>query len=163
MRRMRSRCLVLLVTIFFCLAANGCGTIFHPRRSTETPSNRIDGTAMVLDCVLLIFWIIPGVIALAIDFGTGAIYYSEEELQAKAGKKISVNAAEHVTTDCEVALGLVEPSGRETCKSVMLRQGEKIGDRLDIVTPDNLEPGSKLTLRVQGHEVASWPLVVSAN
>lgn len=52
-----------------------CGSIFYPdRRGQIQGSGRMDPAIVVLDAVGLLFYIIPGVIAFAVDFATGAIY-----------------------------------------------------------------------------------------
>src|SRR5580692_5278580 len=53
----------------------GCGYILHPERR-GTQSGVIDGATMVMDILWLIPGIIPGVIALVVDFSSGAIYVS---------------------------------------------------------------------------------------
>lgn len=53
----------------------GCGYILHPERR-GTQSGIIDGATMVMDILWLIPGIIPGVIALVVDFSSGAIYVS---------------------------------------------------------------------------------------
>lgn len=54
-------------------AMNGCGTILYPDRRGQT-GGRIDIGVALLDAIGLLFFIIPGVIAFAVDFSTGAIY-----------------------------------------------------------------------------------------
>ncbi|WP_424948544.1 hypothetical protein [Chromohalobacter marismortui] len=51
----------------------GCGTVFYPERKGQ-PSGRIDPAVAIADGVGLLFYIIPGVIAYAIDFSNGTIY-----------------------------------------------------------------------------------------
>jgi hypothetical protein len=53
----------------------GCGYFLHPERR-GTQSGVIDGATMVMDILWLIPGIIPGVIALVVDFSSGAIYIS---------------------------------------------------------------------------------------
>jgi len=50
-----------------------CGTILHPERKGQR-SGRIDPGIVVLDGVGLLFFLIPGVIAYAVDFTNGTIY-----------------------------------------------------------------------------------------
>lgn len=50
-----------------------CGTLLYPERRGQT-SGRIDPGVAVLDGVGLLLFIIPGIIAFAVDFATGAIY-----------------------------------------------------------------------------------------
>ncbi len=51
----------------------GCGTIIHPERKGQK-DGRIDPGIAVLDGIGLLFFIIPGVIAFAVDFSNGTIY-----------------------------------------------------------------------------------------
>jgi len=51
-----------------------CGTILYPERRNQR-AGFIDAGVVVLDAVGLLFGIIPGVIAFAVDFSTGAIYF----------------------------------------------------------------------------------------
>lgn len=64
-------CLVLAGVMTF--HAVSCGTILHPERRGQ-PSGRLDLGVVALDGLLLLFFFIPGVIAFAVDFATGAIY-----------------------------------------------------------------------------------------
>lgn len=51
----------------------GCGTILYPERKGQK-TGRIDAGVAVLDAIGLLFFIIPGVIAFAVDFNNGSIY-----------------------------------------------------------------------------------------
>ena len=64
------RGLVGLALIFQTAA---CGTILHPERRGQR-GGRIDAGIAVLDAVGLLFFVIPGVIAFAVDFTNGTIY-----------------------------------------------------------------------------------------
>ncbi len=68
---MKALPLFLLLSMFAQLS--GCGTILHPERRGQN-SGRIDAGIAVLDGVGLLFFLIPGIIAYAVDFSTGAIY-----------------------------------------------------------------------------------------
>jgi len=56
------------------LAATGCGTLMHPERRNQRHSNQIDWKVVALNGLGLLLFFIPGVIAFAVDFYTGAIY-----------------------------------------------------------------------------------------
>ncbi len=62
--------LVLGVSI---TAMAGCGTVFHPERKGQ-PSGRVDPAVAIANGVGLLFFIVPGVIAYAVDFSNGTIY-----------------------------------------------------------------------------------------
>lgn len=65
--------LALLIAAIFLLQVVGCGTIIYPERRGQQ-SGRVDVGIAVLDGLGLLLFIIPGVIAFAVDFSTGAIY-----------------------------------------------------------------------------------------
>ena len=52
----------------------GCGTLLHPERRGQPHSGRIDPAIVILDGVGCLFFLVPGLIAFAVDFATGAIY-----------------------------------------------------------------------------------------
>ena len=55
------------------VAAVGCGTVLHPERRGQ-PAGPLDWKIVALDTIGLLLFFIPGVIAFAVDFSTGAIY-----------------------------------------------------------------------------------------
>lgn len=69
----RSFVAVGLVTLF----AAGCGTLLYPERRGQPPG-RIDVGVVALDAIGMLFFFVPGVIAFAVDFATGAIYLPPE-------------------------------------------------------------------------------------
>src|SRR5215475_12594165 len=52
----------------------GCGMILHPERRGQPPGGSLDWSVVALDTLGLVLFFIPGVIAFAVDFSTGAIY-----------------------------------------------------------------------------------------
>lgn len=66
---------IIIVTIFgVTFHSLGCGTLLHPERQGQPHSGRIDPAIVLLDGLGLLLFFVPGVIAFAVDFGTGAIY-----------------------------------------------------------------------------------------
>lgn len=55
------------------IALTGCGTLFHPERKGQL-SGQIDPVVAIANGVGLLFFIVPGVIAYAVDFSNGTIY-----------------------------------------------------------------------------------------
>ncbi|GAB3679455.1 polyribonucleotide nucleotidyltransferase [Salinisphaera aquimarina] len=55
------------------IGTTACGVVLYPERKGQV-DGRIDPAVAVLDAVGLLFFIVPGVIAFAVDFATGAIY-----------------------------------------------------------------------------------------
>ncbi len=52
----------------------GCGTILYPERRGQSAMEKLDADIVILDGIGLLFFLVPGVIAFAVDFATGAIY-----------------------------------------------------------------------------------------
>ena len=71
MRMKPVACALLTVALTSQLAA--CGTIFYPERRGQI-SGQIDSGVAILNGIGLLFYLVPGVIAFAVDFATGAIY-----------------------------------------------------------------------------------------
>jgi hypothetical protein len=63
---------VLVATLLTQVTA--CGSIFYPDRRGQI-DGKIDPAIAALDAVGLLFYIVPGLIAFAVDFTTGAIYF----------------------------------------------------------------------------------------
>lgn len=64
----------LVGTIAIALVGtSACGVILYPERKGQV-DGRIDPAVAILDGIGLLFFIVPGVIAFAVDFATGAIY-----------------------------------------------------------------------------------------
>lgn len=78
---------VLLTVLVLHLAS--CGTLLYPERRGQA-GGRIDPGVAILDGVGLILFVIPGAVAFAVDFITGAIYLP-------AGKKRSAISDEDET------------------------------------------------------------------
>jgi hypothetical protein len=101
-------------TITFALSAvmlaniAACGTILYPERKGQT-GGRIDVGVAVLDGLGLLLFIIPGVIAFAVDFATGTIYVPggrhaaadqpNDLVAVKADRKIDLPYLEQVLHD----------------------------------------------------------------
>jgi hypothetical protein len=64
------------VAALLLLAQTACGTLLYPERHGRR-SGRVDPAVLVLDGALLFFFVIPGVVAFAIDFYTGGVYMTD--------------------------------------------------------------------------------------
>jgi hypothetical protein len=71
----------------------GCGTIMYPNRRGQR-DGRLDAGVAILDGLGLLFFIIPGVIAFAVDISDGAIY-----LPGTARRPLSANGLKRLKFD----------------------------------------------------------------
>jgi hypothetical protein len=114
-----------------------CGTILYPERRGQ-PVGRLDIGVVALDGIGLLLFLIPGVIAFAVDFATGAIYLPPQCATNAPGmdaelRKVQVNPSQ-LTPERVAAI-----VGEQTGKSVSLQPGEYRAmalQRLDQFTPE---------------------------
>ncbi len=81
-------CAVLTVQLM------GCGTIIYPERKGQK-AGHIDAGVAILDGIGLLLFIIPGIIAFAVDFNNGTIYLpgtSRVSLDMKYIKQVKFDA-----------------------------------------------------------------------
>ena len=60
-----------------------CAWTLHPERRGTTPHGRIDTVPLIIDILWFLPGLVPGVVCLAVDFASGAIYTS-------GGAKVSI-------------------------------------------------------------------------
>ena len=77
------RCLRLIAAATALTTLGSCATILYPERKGNV-GGQIDVGPLILDCLWLIPGLIPGVVALAVDFVTGAIYLGNGKKKSSA-------------------------------------------------------------------------------
>ena len=91
------RSLMIVTMVAFLTQIAACGTILYPERRGQT-GGRIDVGVAVLDGVCLLLFLVPGVVAFAVDFATGAIYLPRGRASSQSGaegvKVVRVDPAE---------------------------------------------------------------------
>ena len=70
----------IIVLLVFQLV--GCGTIFYPERRGQR-AGHLDIGVVALDAIGLLFFLVPGIIAFAVDFSNGTIYLPGGSLRAQ--------------------------------------------------------------------------------
>lgn len=110
-----------------------CGTILYPERRGQRTTARIDAGVAVMDALWCLLFIIPGVVAFAVDFSDGAIYLP--------GGRAGMGAPKVVKTHGPVDQIAIERAVREQTGIAIrlddprmvwrrLRQGEDMARRL---------------------------------
>jgi len=83
---------LVLLTLIINLSA--CGTLFYPERIGKHHSNQVDIKIAVADGIGLLFFIVPGLIAFAVDYNNGSIYLPSRHSHNSAEESIKVVQAE---------------------------------------------------------------------
>ena len=114
-----------------------CGTILYPERRGQ-PCGRLDAGVVVLDGIGLLVFLVPGIIAFAVDFSTGAIYLPPEYAMLEPGKpadlrKIQVDPAQ--LTPARVEAIVREQTGRPISLQPGTYRATKV-QQLDQFTPE---------------------------
>ncbi len=120
------------------IATVGCGTILYPARKGQ-PAGRLDWGVVALDAVGLLFFLVPGVIAFAVDFNNGTIYLPPEGTwgpsQASTDLTQKSPLTSIATSPQELTPQVVEQTlARHTGREIRLAPGTfrtKVLDRLD--------------------------------
>ncbi len=107
-RRHLHRGISLIAAFSIALTTVSCGTILYPERRGQS-GGKLDTTVVILDSIGLLFFFVPGVIAFAVDFATGAIYlprfrFLENDISPdnlKNARMIMINSANPTLADIE--------------------------------------------------------------
>ena len=81
----------------------GCGTIMYPERKGQK-AGKIDAGVAILDGIGLLLFLVPGIIAFAVDFNNGTIYLpgtSRSSLDLEDLKQVKFDPRESNAADIE--------------------------------------------------------------
>jgi len=103
----------LTIALTLLLNLSACGTLFYPERIGKHHSNQVDIKIAVADGIGLLFFIVPGLIAFAVDYNNGSIYLPSRHSNNNSEESIKVVQAEqridhaYLETLIESELGLL--------------------------------------------------------
>jgi threonine dehydrogenase-like Zn-dependent dehydrogenase len=72
----------LVLTLALTSQLFSCGYFLHPERREQKSKGNVDWAIAGLDAVGLIFFIVPGLIAFAVDVSSGTLYLPKHSSQA---------------------------------------------------------------------------------
>jgi hypothetical protein len=175
----RSRFLVAIVLALMTFTTVNCGFILYPERRGNMPGD-VDGVVLVMDCLWLLVGVVPGVVALVVDFTTGSIYFGghgkrrryhheirieEDSLGVHPGDRIAFNLAGPAPANAEVDVTLAPKSDKSKTVTLFDRKYSKDEKSMNIVMlsiPKKLEPGIyRIEVDVNGFESSSLDLNVT--
>lgn len=121
-----------------CVA--GCGTLLHSERRGQPHSSQIDWKIAALDGLGLILFFVPGVIAFAVDFYTGAIYLPLE--QAYPGYGASPKDAFTVAPyeNSRQAISVPAPAAPRSTDQQRQPTWERLGLKRVVMPREQLQP-----------------------
>ena len=114
--RIKRLCKLALVLALSNTAA--CGYLIYPERQ-GLRGDRVDGTVVALDAIGLLFFVLPGVVAFAVDFSSGCIYLPESQ---QGSFSLNTPALEHPAPAGWVEVAQVAPFADEATIVAALRE-----------------------------------------
>jgi len=87
----------LILSIFgigIATAFTGCGTLIYPERKGQPLRGQLDTSIILLDAIGLLFFVIPGAVAFAIDYSNGTLFLpggDSVQLKEQELKALSLN------------------------------------------------------------------------
>lgn len=93
---------IFVLALFFAQTLS-CGAILYPERNgqqfSQYEKRKLDVGVIVLDGVGMFFFLVPGVIAFAVDFITGTIYLPSSEIVKKSQNEANLKDVEVIYVD----------------------------------------------------------------
>jgi len=93
------------------LLGTGCGYLLYPERRGRR-SGALDGLPLLVDILWLLPGLVPGIICLIVDFGTGCIYVGGERVEGEPRGPVGPVEIAVELQGKQVAKGMVQPDGR---------------------------------------------------
>jgi len=166
MKRLFKSRLVAVITLVALLAVTtNCGFILYPERRGQKEGqidlNNIDVVVLILDILWFIPGIIPGAVALAVDFLTGCIYLPEQNVKVKPKTSFLLRLQDPAPSQATLSVSLEDPSGAEAVATLFekeVAQGERVGEVM-LRLPAGISAGDyRLAVKVNGETQAAWNL-----
>jgi len=113
----KSKVLSAVLSVMVLYIAS-CGTILHPERKGQK-SGEIDTKIAIYDAIGLIFFLIPGIVAFAVDFSNGTIYLPPGEEKSSSmvpiydlDKMIAIKTGKKNLTEDDIESVIKEYTGK---------------------------------------------------
>lgn len=136
---------------------SGCAWILYPERRYQRNPGPIEVVPLVVDCLLFIPGIVPGVIALAVDFGTRAIYVPRGQVnRVQSG---DVATLERDTPE-QLELRVLDAEARELTRTQA--QVDPLAERHTLTVGVPHHGPLHIELHVDGHRAASARIITTA-
>lgn len=82
---MLRRLIISISLVAYLLSTTACGVVLYPERQGQK-GGKIDIAVAFLDGIGLLLWIVPGLVAFAVDFHQGTIYLPNSQAAIDAGE-----------------------------------------------------------------------------
>jgi len=97
------------LAVALCIQLSGCGTILKPERKGQS-AGQLDVGIVALNAIGLLFFLVPGVIAFAVDFNNGTIYLPGGSASANEDD-VNIVYVEGEVTNEKIEQAILEQTG----------------------------------------------------
>ena len=171
----RSRALIMVTLVAFAVSISGCGYYLHPERRDAKLSQQLDTKIVVYDCLWLLVFIVPGVVALVVDGVNDTWYYTPDQWEAKKaasaekkevsavpGTELKIRVHGAAPQDAELTLRLLDSDGTQIAPETHLSvtAGQPLTSLAVAVPADTPVGQARLVLSVNGQPQTSWNVSV---
>ncbi len=127
------KCVMVLGLVAFLQSTAGCGLLLHPERQ-GTKGGNLDPVIVLLDGLGLFFFLVPGIVAFAVDVSTGCIYTGG----GGGGKRrhlTSLEAGQPLSAEELAGMKKITLNGPVTKASIEAALERELGQKVDVTAP----------------------------
>lgn len=121
------RALLAFTLAAYLWSISGCGVLLYPERQGQT-DGKIDPAVLILDGIGLFFYVIPGLVAFAVDFYQGTIYLPNTSASIDGDSPMRAVKVDGAMTEENIEAALERELGRAvdiTGERVQVREIER--------------------------------------
>ncbi|HMW47359.1 MAG TPA: hypothetical protein PK011_06000 [Marinagarivorans sp.] len=125
------KCVMVLGLAAFLQSTTGCGLLLHPERQGSKGGN-LDPVIVLLDGLGLFFFLVPGIVAFAVDVSTGCIYTGGGGGGGKRRHFSSIEQGQPINADELAGMKKIALNGPVTKASIEAALERELGQKVDI-------------------------------
>ena len=141
------KCLISLTMVAVLNSTTGCGLLLHPERQ-GTRGGNLDPAIVLLDGIGLFFFLVPGIIAFAVDFVQGTIY------MGGSGGRRHLTGDLPPDADALAGMKMIKINGPLTKANIEAAIARELGRPVDItsdlVQVQAIDPRARQTMQFAG-------------
>jgi len=129
------KCVMVIGLAAFLQSTTGCGLLLHPERQGSKGGN-LDPVIVLLDGLGLFFFLVPGIVAFAVDVSTGCIYAGGGGGGSKRRHFSALETGQPFSADELAGMKKISLDGPVNKASIEAALERELGHKVDITAAD---------------------------